>query len=288
MAKKLYIMKGLPASGKSTRAQEIIERDVRAVRINKDLLRTMLHFDKWNGKNEKLTHDSSLSLALHHLVQGVNVIIDDTNLNPNTLKGYYDIAKTAKAQIEIVDMTDVDIAECITRDAKREKKVGKDVIINMALRTGLYDIPGPIIICDLDGTLCDIDHRLKFVKGEKKDWGKFFSLIHHDSIRFDVFGMIKKAHEEGKSIVFVSGRPEDYKQATLDWLNEYGINFFTTLIMRRKGDSRPDDIVKEEILGTYFRNKDDIELVIDDRPRVIRMWQRNGLKVKDVGNGVEF
>jgi hypothetical protein len=57
--------------------------------------------------------------------------------------------------------------------------------------------------------------------------------------------------------------------------------------MREDGDHRPDDEVKEDILNTHF-DKGRIELVIDDRPRVIRMWQRHGLKVLDVGDGVEF
>ena len=40
---KMVIMQGLPASGKSTRAEEIERSMGNAVRINKDLLRTMLH-----------------------------------------------------------------------------------------------------------------------------------------------------------------------------------------------------------------------------------------------------
>ena len=57
--------------------------------------------------------------------------------------------------------------------------------------------------------------------------------------------------------------------------------------MRRAGDFRPDDIVKQEILDRRLR-KEDIKLVVEDRPRVIGMWRRNGLEVEDVGDGVEF
>lgn len=281
-------MKGLPASGKSTKAKELIDERGHTVRINKDLLRTMLHFDKWNGKNEKITQDASKALVLSLLMQGVNVIVDDTNLNDGTLDSYRQLAKTANAKLEYVDLTNVDIAICLNRDAQRQKKVGKDVIVNMALRTGLYEVPGPIVICDLDGTLCNIEHRLHYVKGERKDWKGFYDHISEDSVNVEVAKMIWDARLEGKSIVFVSGRPEDYKGVTLKWLEDHGINYFTTIIMRKAGDSRADDIVKEEILHTYFKNIDDIALVIDDRPRVIRMWQKNGLQVKDVGSGIEF
>ena len=47
--------------------------------------------------------------------------------------------------------------------------------------------------------------------------------------------------------------------------------------MRENGDYRSDDIVKQEILDLCF-DKDNIELVIDDRPRVVRMWESNGRK----------
>lgn len=289
---KLIIMKGLPASGKSTKAKELIADYGNTVRINKDLLRTMLHFDKFNGKNESVTNEASKELARAFLIAEMNVIVDDTNLNPKVIQGWRSLAESLNedgthVKLEYVDMTGVDIDECILRDYEREKSVGKDVIINMALRTGLYNMPTSVI-CDLDGTLCNIDHRLHYVKGERKDWKGFYSGIADDTVNEKVLEEIKTLSAEGHHIVFVSGRPEDYKQVTLDWLKKHGINFFTTLIMRKSGDSRPDDEVKREILSAYFKDKKSIIKVIDDRPRVIRMWREEGLEVMDVGHGVEF
>ena len=45
----MYIMRGQPASGKSTKAKEIFEKDGNAIRLNKDLLRKMLHFNVWSN-----------------------------------------------------------------------------------------------------------------------------------------------------------------------------------------------------------------------------------------------
>ena len=58
--------------------------------------------------------------------------------------------------------------------------------------------------------------------------------------------------------------------------------------MRRGTDKRPDTEVKKQILDTYFPDKSVIHTVIDDRPSVIRMWREQGLKVIDVGEGIEF
>lgn len=281
-------MKGLPASGKSTRAKEILQKAGRTVRINKDLLRTMLHFDKFTGKNEGITHDTATALALGFLKKGISVIVDDTNLNPNTVQSWKNVAKMANAKIEYEDMTDVDLNECLVRDLMREKRVGKDVIVNMAVKNGLYEFQGPIIICDLDGTLCNVDHRLAHVKGENKDWKQFYAGISNDPVREDVRKSLITAFNMGACIVFVSGRPDTYKQETLAWLHKNNINFFTSLIMRQNGDNRPDEEVKQGILDTFFKNKEEIALVIDDRPKVIRMWRANGLQVMDVGSGKEF
>jgi hypothetical protein len=64
---------------------------------------------------------------------------------------------------------------------------------------------------------------------------------------------------------------------------------YAGLYMRKAGDYRSDDIVKEEILDTQFKDKiNNILCVFDDRPRVIRMWRRRGIPVFDCGLGVEF
>lgn len=286
---KIIIMKGLPASGKSTRAAEILKAEGNVVRINKDLLRTMLHFDKFTYKNEDKTRQAARVLAATFLNNNINVIIDDTNLAEGTLQSWKDLAKDCQAKIQYEDMTSVPLHECLVRDAERAKPVGQDVIMNMALRTGLYELPGPVIICDLDGTLCNIDHRLHHVKGGNKDWKSFNAGIPLDGVNLDIAIGLKKSREELKAqIVFVSGRSETYKKETIEWLAKNGITFYSTIIMRGASDHRPDDEVKEDILHTHFKDLSKIACVVDDRPRVIRMWKKNGLEVIDVGNGIEF
>src|SRR5690606_26478655 len=105
-----------------------------AVRINKDLLRTMMHFDRFTPINEGRTQEASRTLTKNFLNMGVNVIVDDTNLNPNVLQSYVNLAKECNAKIQYEDLTDVDVETCIERDRMREKKVGKHVIQRMALQ----------------------------------------------------------------------------------------------------------------------------------------------------------
>src|SRR5690606_14379314 len=84
---KLIIMKGLPASGKSTKAKELLLTG-NYVRVNKDLIREMLHFNEFNFKREDMTRHASVALCKMFCEMGINVIVDDTNINPRTLSEY--------------------------------------------------------------------------------------------------------------------------------------------------------------------------------------------------------
>jgi predicted kinase len=285
---KMYIMRGLPASGKSTRAKEIIASTGNTVRINKDLLRTMLHFDKFTGQNEQKTKTAARALAIEYLVTGINVIIDDTNLNPNTFEYWKKIAKMTKSKVEVIEM-DTPLNECLYRDMHREKQVGNTVIKNMALANGM--VPAPEkgwILCDIDGTVADLTHRRHFVEQEKKDWKGFFEAMSGDTVILSTTKILIDFYNEGYGIIYVSARPEDYREQTLNWLEANCLNFPFTILMRSSGDKRPDVEVKRDILHRYFPDKSVIKKVIDDRPSVIRMWKEEGLDVIDVGKGIEF
>lgn len=285
-------MRGLPASGKSTKAKLLLEHG-NTVRINKDLLRTMLHFDVFNYKKEEQTQDASRLLTEFYLTQGINVIIDDTNLNPKVVAQYVEIAERTKAKIEYVDTTDVSVDECVSRDVLRSlqqekvRSVGGMVIKKMALQYMNYMAGENVVVCDLDGTLCNIEHRLKYGKGEEKNWKTFFELIPGDSLRADVLEKLREtAKTTDSKIVLVSARPEDHRFQTELWLGKHGIQY-DLLLMRQSNDKRPDTEVKLEIYNKYL-SKMKIWKVFDDRPSVIRMWRELGLLVEDVGAGIEF
>lgn len=289
---KMYIMVGLPACGKSTKAEEIIREIGNTVRINKDLLRTMLHFDKFTGKNENATRDAARALAKMYLGQGINVIIDDTNLNPGTMQSWKDLAKEIGSKVEVVDMTDIQTEVCVLRDTQREKYVGGTVIKNMAIRYSLKGFsPDSVVLCDIDGTISDTEHRLHYVKvseGQKKDWKGFFSQMHLDPVRQDVHKILVDLYNRGYTIIFISARPDSYRDVTLKWIEEKYLGFAYTLIMRQAHDKRPDTETKRDMFNMYFPDKSVIHAIFDDRPVIIRLWKEMGLNVIDVGKGEEF
>src|SRR6185503_21363042 len=99
-------------------------------------------------------------------------------------------------------------------------------------------------------TLADCSHRQRFIRGRRKKWKKFFEAASKDRPRIDVVAQVRELANHHK-IHLVSGRPEEYRQQTLEWLSHYRIPF-ESLHMREDGDYRPDDIVKQEILDLGF------------------------------------
>lgn len=108
-------------------------------------------------------------------------------------------------------------------------------------------------------------------------------------MRQEVADMLESYIGKGHQVFFVSGRPDDHREATEAWLREhFTMPPHTALFMRRAGDKRPDTDVKREIYERFFKDKHPVEMVIDDRPSVIQMWRAEGLKVIDVGDGIDF
>lgn len=136
-----------------------------------------------------------------------------------------------------------------------------------------------IILCDIDGTIANNDHRQHFLEG-KKDWDGFFSELIKDEPIFPIINKVIEEHEAGKDIIFLTGRPERYRYSTLLWLKEY-FQFEFKLLMRMDNDQRNKLIVKTEI----FKNHIDISLVdyiIDNDQDLIDMWCERGIKTVKV------
>ena len=57
------------------------------------------------------------------------------------------------------------------------------------------------------------------------------------------------------------------------------------LYMRKQGDNREDSIVKEEMYLNEIKPKYNVDLVIDDRDQVVKMWRKIGLTCWQVANG---
>ena len=77
-----------------------------------------------------------------------------------------------------------------------------------------------IVICDIDGTIADNSHRQHYLLG-KKDWKNFFLAIDKDKPILKILKKIECLYQDGFQIIFVTGRPEEYRELTQKWLKKY-------------------------------------------------------------------
>lgn len=289
---EIRILTGLPGSGKSREAEEWVKRQPdKRVRVNYDDLRLEMFGKGWrfNRTDEDKMKSKAMETADTALQLGMSVVVDNTNLSKKARQPWVDLAAKHSAHLEI-DEIDTDVWTCIERDRYRKARVGRAVIERMALFNGLIDFSDPktypydaFVICDLDGTLCNITHRRHFVQGEKKDWKSFFANVSGDTLNEGVADLLELFADDGYGILLVSGRPiTPCGIPTEDWLKKHAIRY-DHLFMREGGDSRSDVIVKQEILDLL--PKDRVDFVLDDRDSVVEMWRKNGLLTLQVAKG---
>jgi predicted secreted acid phosphatase len=141
-------------------------------------------------------------------------------------------------------------------------------------------------ICfDLDGTLCDVTHRRQFVATKPRNWDAWNRGIANDKPVKQVLAMFH-ALKHLYPIFFVSGRSDDYRDVTIEWFESIGIMEYdyNGLYMRKYQDHRDDAIVKTEI-ADEIEKEYEIFAVLDDRKRVLTMWQERGIFTFDVSQG---
>jgi len=280
--KTLYMMIGLPASGKSTWAkQKIAENPGAYKRVNKDDLRAMIDCGKWSRDNEKFivgVRDYIVSAALNG---GKHVIVDDTNLAPKHEETLRQLAKKHGVEFEIVDFRDVSLEECIERDRKRQSYVGEKVIRDMyrqfiakpvTIPARNPDLPDCIIV-DVDGTVALMNGRGPF------EWSR----VGEDLPNEPICAIVEQLAKE-RDIIFVSGRDECCRAETYEWMRKvFGCSF--PLHMRPAGDMRDDRVVKEEIYLREIEGRYNVLCVIDDRKKVVDFWRSKGLTCLQVAEG---
>lgn len=275
---KLLMLKGLPASGKTTWAKTAVEHS-KAVRINKDDLRAMCFDGRFTHGRENvvLALRDAMIVELAKSKSYDTIVVDDTNLSPKHETRLRELAGSLGLDFEINDdFLSVPLEECITRDSKRDKPVGRAVILNMYNQYLLTEyVPNPnlpeCVICDLDGTLALFDGN---------PYERDFS---QDVPSLPVLNLIA-----GKRIVFLSGRNGKFKSTTEEWLKKHVVGEYE-LHMRQEGDNRKDSVLKRELYDLHVKDRYKVAFVVDDRPQVVRLWRSLGLFVFDVNQkGVEF
>lgn len=269
-----------------------------------DDMRSMLGIthERWTKELENAALGAFIAAAKSLITSGHDVTLDNTHLNPTWLRRYRKEIGPLIDEFVVHDLTDVSLEECLERDANRENGVGEKVVRRLAGRLEEsrkskwrltdewmnvvqypspkpYEAPvggSPCYICDIDGTVAINDgHRGHYE----------YESVADDLPNTPVINTVQKLMSEAE-IIFVSGREDNCRTATEEWLKD-NLGFFHApqLHMRKTHDYRPDYVIKGELFDAHIRDHYDVLGVFDDRDQVVKMWRSIGLTVFQVADG---
>lgn len=137
--KRLIICRGLPASGKTTWAKEWAMGDPdHRVRINQDDIRLMLG-KYWVPAREPIVGAIQQEAVIAAMNFGVDIVIDNTNLNKKVVDAYIKVAEKFKYTVEYEDFFNVSLGECLRRNAIRNASLPKNTQIADEVIVGMYE-----------------------------------------------------------------------------------------------------------------------------------------------------
>ena len=111
------------------------------VRVNRDALRRMAlprGYSKPEYDAEELITLMQRGAIRALLAAGHGVVCDDTNFGEEHVSALRGLAAFADANVELVDFTDVPLAECIRRDARRPRRERVGEVAIRALHERFY------------------------------------------------------------------------------------------------------------------------------------------------------
>lgn len=292
MTAELVVLIGMPASGKSTWARADAEQNKgRTMIVSRDAIRLhmfgVVHDPEIEGRISWIQD----SLILTGLWSGLRVVVDNTNLRTGYRNALVKLARESGVPVKYSEIFfSTPITKCIERNAERALGRGRVPDEDMArfakLAAPFYsgklvpqtftvgdtvtqpdtqdrELP-PAVICDLDGTLCDLNGRDPYDP----------TTCDQDLPVRPVLDALEGFFGQGKAIVFVSGREDRFREPTMAFLTRH-VKFPFELHMRTTKDNRPDPVIKREIFEQEIKNKFRVVVVLDDRPRVVRMWRHD-------------
>lgn len=312
MTSKVSITVGLPGSCKTTKALEILAADpLNTLLVSRDDLRKSLFNGEGILDNDLEQHITRVQkdLVKGGIKAGMHVVIHDMNLREKYRKQWAEIANNYGAEFEIIDCTQVSVHDCIWNNEKRRSEGGRYVpqaVIEELARKfkdtlkadvwkpyKLYPseaftapvsyekvewVPGlpEAIIVDIDGTVADCTGvRNPY---NTADYGL-------DRPKKDVIREIQAhSYERQHKIIFVSGRHENFKDVTEEWLYEHVKVPIEGLYMRYENGTE-DSVIKANLFNRHIRGKYNIVAVYDDRNRVVDMWRSLNLLCLQVDKG---
>lgn len=176
--KKMFIMRGVPGSGKSTYAKKLLNNFGINIDSNKILKSHLLSTDDFfYDENEIYRHDKSKLKKFHllnesraeiqMLLKCSPIIIDNTNIDIANFVNYYKLAKNYNYEVEIINPENYNSDENpIILDSKINKKLIYSRADKRRETFGEKDIPLEI----LDNMINKLETNMNITNEDVENW----------------------------------------------------------------------------------------------------------------------
>jgi len=145
-----------------------------------------------------------------------------------------------------------------------------------------------IAVFDLDGTLANVEHRIHLIEKkdpQKGDYDAFYEASVKDTPNQEIIDLCNKwasSHE----IYIASGRSDQVREQTEKWLHDHDVHYDKLLM--RPADNRQDDVdLKRDWVESGEIPKARVEIVYEDRPKMVEMWRGLGMDCRQIVDGLE-
>lgn len=145
------------------------------------------------------------------------------------------------------------------------------------------------VVIDLEGTLCDSSHRVHLAQAG--EWEQFNAGIKDDKPKSEIIQLMKLLDDsEHYQIAIVTGRQEQLRLVTANWIIDNGMEqYISMMLMRPNNDRSPDHELKIKLITDHFggieKAKEKVWFVLDDRDKVVETWRNAGFNCWQVNVG---
>jgi predicted kinase len=304
---KILILVGAPGSGKSSFAKYFLRTEEDWTRVCRDDFRAMqFESTRATDKTEMIITSAIEASVEAFLIKKLNVIVDATHCKREYIMQYVKrFGHLADISFKVFD---VPYDELVERCEARYQQTGKHIPTAVIKRyvddlenlKSIFDFATirctkkefvekeidatkpTCFLCDLDGTIAKANGRTMFNPTADE--------VMTDSPITPVIKVLQ-ALQAQHNIIYVSGREDTSREATIQWLTKYvydGVDTELQLYMRPAGDYRRDSIVKKEILHQHILPTYNVIGAFDDRLQVVReCWNAEDIFIFNVNQYLE-
>ena len=141
----------------------------------------------------------------------------------------------------------------------------------------------PAVIVDVDDTLCDVS-EIRHLYAVPDEFRAFTVASRDCPPRREVLDWCHQFHADGHAVLVVTGRSDEFRDITVEWLDEHLLVPYAGLWMRPRSHYGSNVHVKREIHIELARSFD-IRAAIDDDPQIVEMWSALGIAATLVPRG---